>query len=89
MEAEGCLVLHPSKEEFSRPFVEYVSEVFAKHPGVACFKVIPPKGYSPRQGDLPKFQDVKINTPIKQYVRPALPAFQLVVSPDQLLPTSK
>lgn len=71
MEGEGCLVLHPSKEEFSRPFVEYVTEVFARHPGTACFKVIPPKGYSPRQAGLPKFQDVKINTPIKQYVSPS------------------
>jgi [histone H3]-trimethyl-L-lysine9/36 demethylase len=69
MEGEGFPTLRPTKEEFSKPFVDYVQEVFARYPGLSGFKVIPPKGYSPRRNELPKFQDVVIGTPIKQYVR--------------------
>lgn len=37
--AEQCLVLYPTVQEFSRPFVEYVAEVFRGNPALPCFKV--------------------------------------------------
>lgn len=80
MERDSFPVLYPTKEEFSKPFVEYVQDVFRQYPGLPCFKVIPPKGYSTSKKGLPKFQDVVINTPIKQYVRPTLSFLLMLLS---------
>ena len=63
------LVLHPTRAEFSQPFLKYVSDVLAAHPDVAVFKVVPPRGWSPRQAAYPPLEDVTIGVPIKQHVR--------------------
>jgi hypothetical protein len=42
-------VLRPTKEEFSRPFCEYVEKVFRKQPDLPMFKVVPPPGWTPRR----------------------------------------
>jgi hypothetical protein len=36
---EWCPVLKPTKQEFERPFVEYVASVFQQHPDLPMFKV--------------------------------------------------
>lgn len=68
---ERCKVLRPNKQEFSRPFVEYVCEQFKKDPDCAMFKVIPPRGWSPRpkSRDYSSVDSMKISTPIRQVVR--------------------
>jgi jumonji domain-containing protein 2 len=63
-----CPTFRPTKEEFSKPFCQYVSEKFRKNPGLAMFKVVPPRGYIGRRTPLPDFDDVVIQTPIKQMV---------------------
>jgi jumonji domain-containing protein 2 len=63
-----CPLLHPTKEEFARPFVDFVEKVFKEHPDWPCFRVVPPKGYTPRKGSLPPTRSVQINTPIRQHV---------------------
>ncbi|KAK9823398.1 hypothetical protein WJX72_002487 [[Myrmecia] bisecta] len=63
-----CLTLRPSKEEFSRPFTDYVREVARNHPNLAMFKVVPPRGWSARTSQMPDLSELKINTPIKQHV---------------------
>ena len=68
-----CPVLHPTREEFSVPFCDYVRKICKENPDFAVIKVIPPAGWSPRKGPLPDLSDIKINTPILQYVVP-LPA---------------
>lgn len=42
-------VFHPTKEEFSKPFCQYINKVLKKHPDVAMFKVVPPEGWRPRR----------------------------------------
>lgn len=64
-----CPVFRPNRQEFSRPPCEYVREVCRRFPDIAMFKVIPPKGWSPRQGSTPNLQDIRITNPIKQHVR--------------------
>jgi hypothetical protein len=36
---EWCPILKPTKQEFEKPFVEYVSKVFEENPDWAMFKV--------------------------------------------------
>ena len=62
-----CLTVEPTKEEFSRPFADYVGETFRKHHDCPCFKVVPPEGWKPRKEDY-DFSEVKIGAPIKQHV---------------------
>lgn len=62
-----CITMRPTKEEFCRPFAEYVQEVFQNNPDCPCFRVVPPKGWKPRQGDY-DFSKVNIGAPIKQHV---------------------
>jgi hypothetical protein len=62
-----CLHFNPTKEEFCRPFVDYVKEIFEKHPDCPCVKVTPPPGFSPSK-DPVKLEDVHIGAPIKQHV---------------------
>ncbi|DBA74353.1 TPA: hypothetical protein ACH3X1_011126 [Trebouxia sp. C0004] len=61
-----CPVLRPTKAQFSRPFVSFVSEYFRKNPEAPMVKVIPPKGYTPRKAQYPT--DLRIDTPIEQRV---------------------
>lgn len=61
-----CLTLRPTKEQFRKPFVEFVGKVFKEHPDCGCFKVVPPKGWRPRKKDY-DFSDVHIGAPIKQH----------------------
>ncbi|KIY97688.1 jumonji domain-containing protein 2 [Monoraphidium neglectum] len=60
------LVMRPSRADFSRPFAEYVTKVFKKHPDLPMFKVKPPAGWRPRRRPFPKLDTVEIVTPIKQ-----------------------
>ena len=62
------LVLRPTREEFSRPFCEFVRRVLKKHPDVPMFKVVPPPGWRPRRRPFPKLDSVEIATPIRQMV---------------------
>ncbi|KAL4431002.1 hypothetical protein ABPG75_006258 [Micractinium tetrahymenae] len=66
-EDNACPTFRPTRAAFERPFCEYVSEIFKKHPDLACFKVVPPKGWAPRRR-LPDLTKIRINTPIKQHV---------------------
>jgi len=61
-----CLTLRPTKEQFRKPFVEFVGKVFKEHPDCGCFKVVPPKGWRQRKKDY-DFSDVHIGAPIKQH----------------------
>lgn len=70
-DGQEALVLRPSKREFNKPFCEYVREVFAKHPDIPCFKVIPPRGWAPTKKKY-NLGDLKIATPIRQHVRGGL-----------------
>jgi len=63
-----CPVFMPTRADFSRPFCEYVQEICRTHPDIAMFKVVPPKGWSPRKEAFPKLEDLRIDTPIKQHV---------------------
>lgn len=65
-----CLVLRPTRAEFAKPFCDYVSDVVKKHPDVPMFKVVPPKGWSPRKKKFPALDSLRIQTPIKQHVSP-------------------
>lgn len=62
-----CMTLNPSREEFSRPFTDYVQGIFQDNPDCPCFRVVPPKGWKPRTGDY-DFSKVNIGAPIKQHV---------------------
>ncbi|KAF6261711.1 JmjC domain, hydroxylase-domain-containing protein [Scenedesmus sp. NREL 46B-D3] len=62
------LVFRPTKEEFSKPFSEYIAKVLKKNPDVAMFKVIPPEGWRPRRAPIPKLEKLDIHCPIKQLV---------------------
>ena len=42
-------VFRPTKEEFSKPFCEYMKKVLKKHPDIPMFKVVPPEGWRPRR----------------------------------------
>ena len=79
-----CPVLHPTREEFSVPFCDYVRKICKENPEFSVIKVIPPAGWSPRKGPLPDLHDIKINTPILQYVIPLPAAAQLVNSRPHL-----
>ena len=70
-----CVVLQPSKEEFSQPFCSFVSKVAKDYPGFAAVKVIPPQGWAPRASERPDLATVRIDTPVAQH---------LSVSPQQL-----
>ena len=60
-------VLRPSRKDFSKPFTDYISSYFSKHPDVPIIKVVPPAGYRPRRTRYPI--DLRIDTPIQQNVR--------------------
>lgn len=62
-----CPVFRPTREQFSKPFIEYVESMFRKHPDVAMFKVIPPKAWKPRKKPFPNLKTIMIDTPIKQH----------------------
>uniref|UniRef100_A0A7S3R422 JmjC domain-containing protein n=2 Tax=Dunaliella tertiolecta TaxID=3047 RepID=A0A7S3R422_DUNTE len=62
-----CPTLRPTEAEFRQPFVEYVSEVFRKDPGLPMFKVVPPPGWRPRRNNFPDLKSVRIDTPIRQH----------------------
>lgn len=62
-----CITLKPTREEFSKPFAEFVEGVFRESPDCPCFKVVAPKGWRPRQQDY-DFSTVNIGAPIKQHV---------------------
>ena len=66
-----CPTFRPTKEEFCRPFCDYVQDVCKQHPDIPLFKVVPPRGWNPRRSKFPKLEELRINTPIKQHVRPA------------------
>lgn len=61
-------VYRPTKEEFSKPFCDYVKKVLKKDPDVPMFKVVPPEGWKPRRAPFPKLQQLEIACPIKQLV---------------------
>jgi hypothetical protein len=42
-------VFRPSKEDFSKPFCDYVNKVLKKNPDIPMFKVVPPAGWKPRK----------------------------------------
>ena len=69
-----CPVMYPTKEEFSLPFCDYVRKACKENPDFAVFKVVPPAGWAPRKGPVPDLQDIRIETPIMQYVSHALAA---------------
>lgn len=60
-------VLRPTREQFSRPFAEYIEGVFKKHPDVAMFRVVPPRGWKPRRKPFPSLKTIMIDPPIKQH----------------------
>lgn len=78
-----CLVIRPNRQEFSKPFTSFVEDVLARHPGVPCFKVVPPKGWSARSTDLSNLEDVQIGTPIKQHVFGTKGAYRCVLEEQQ------
>jgi jumonji domain-containing protein 2 len=61
-----CPTFTPTKEQFSKPFCDYVKAIFKKHPGLAMFKVKPPKGWAARSKPFPSLGKVEIACPIKQ-----------------------
>ncbi|KAL6781830.1 hypothetical protein ACKKBF_B09595 [Auxenochlorella protothecoides x Auxenochlorella symbiontica] len=63
-----CPTLRPTRQQFERPFAEFVREQFLKHPEWACFKVIPPKRWKPNKRGKYDLENVRIATPIKQHV---------------------
>mmetsp|Transcript_18452 Transcript_18452/g.39647 ORF Transcript_18452/g.39647 Transcript_18452/m.39647 type:complete len:650 (+) Transcript_18452:443-2392(+) len=63
-----CPVYKPSRQDFQRPFLEYIGEIFRKNPDLPMFKVVPPPGWRPRRTKFPDLKTVKINTPIRQHV---------------------
>ena len=67
-ESELCPVLRPTRREFSRPFIDFVSDVFARNPGLPAFKVVPPAGWRARASPFPDLMDIEIGTPIRQHV---------------------
>ena len=82
--SDGCPVLRPSKAQFDKPFLNYVSDFFKKNPEVPVIKVVPPKGYKPRQG--PYDMDLTvIETPIEQRVRSDIPLTQLELATEARL----
>ena len=62
-----CAHLTPTRQEFSRPFAEYMAEFFKKHPDCPCVRVTPPPGYKPRRKQI-DLESLHINAPIKQHV---------------------
>lgn len=74
--SDGCPVLRPSKAQFDKPFLNYVSDYFKKNPEVPVIKVVPPKGYKPRRGPYDMDRTV-IDTPIEQRVRCDIALIQL------------
>ncbi len=66
--AQYCPTFRPTKEEFSRPFCDYVAKIFKKQPGLAMFKVVPPRTWSPRTKPFPNLSKIDISCPIKQLV---------------------
>jgi hypothetical protein len=62
-----CPTFCPTKEQFSKPFCDFVSAVFKKQPELAMFKVKPPMGWAPRKAP-PDLDSISIQTPIKQMV---------------------
>lgn len=64
-----CPVFELSREDFRRPFAQFVTELFAKNPGIAMLKVRPPKGWRPWLEDPPGdwLDEMEIQTPIKQH----------------------
>ena len=82
--SDGCPVLRPSKAQFDKPFLNYVSDFFKKNPEVPVIKVVPPKGYKPRRG--PYDMDLTvIETPIEQRVRSDIPLTQLELATEARL----
>ena len=69
-EPQFCKVLKPTKEEWSLPFTEYVEAQLKLHKNFAMLKIIPPRGYIARREGFPKLEQVRIQTPIRQHVRP-------------------
>lgn len=67
-EKNFCKTFRPSREEFSKPFCEYVQKICRENPDIAMFKVVPPKSWKPRRKSLPALEDIRIETPIKQHV---------------------
>ena len=67
-EKNFCKTFRPSREEFSKPFCEYVQKICRENPDIAMFKVVPPKSWKPRRKNLPALEDIRIETPIKQHV---------------------
>lgn len=64
---DECPVLRPSKAQFNKPFLTFVSDYFKKNPDVPVIKVVPPKGYRPRQSGYNQ-DDTMIEVPIEQRV---------------------
>ena len=64
-----CPTFEISRDDFRRPFTTWVAEKFEANPGLAIFRVIPPKGWSPRldESALAGLDDMEIVTPIKQH----------------------
>jgi hypothetical protein len=65
--SQFCPTFSPTKEQFSKPFCDYVKGIFRKNPGLAMFKVQPPRGWKPRRA-APDLSRIEIQTPIKQMV---------------------
>ena len=65
-----CVHLTPTRQEFSRPFAEYMTAFFKKNPDCPCVRVTPPAGYKPRRKQLQEkdMESLQINAPIKQHV---------------------
>jgi hypothetical protein len=61
-----CPTFCPTKEQFSKPFCDYVAAIFKKQPGLAMFKVKPPRGWVARAKPFPNLSKVDISCPIKQ-----------------------
>ncbi|KAF5835500.1 JmjC domain, hydroxylase-domain-containing protein [Dunaliella salina] len=62
-----CPTMRPTEAEFRLPFVEYVSDIFRKDPGLPMFKVVPPPGWRARRNNFPDLKSVRIDTPIRQH----------------------
>lgn len=78
-DTQFCPTFRPSRAEFSRPFCDFVQDVCKQHPEIAMFKVVPPKGWSPRKPKYPPLDALRIQTPIKQHVSTELECVVLEV----------
>jgi hypothetical protein len=72
MDAPTCLTFKLTRDQLkATDFLSFVQKMFREHPDCPMFKIVPPSDWSPTQRR-PNLDELTIQTPIKQLVRPAL-----------------